>query len=59
MQYNPAQLFVISQFEDKCSEYTEMVKHPEELILGAMASKILELYEKIEYLERRLHHVSR
>lgn len=56
--HNPGQLFVISQFEEKCAEYSEMIENPHELIVGAMASKILELCNKIEYLEKRLKHVS-
>ena len=58
MHYKPDQIFIITQFEDKCSEYSEMVDNPQALILGAMATKILQLYDKIEYLEKRLEYVS-
>jgi hypothetical protein len=47
--------FVISQFEHKCSEYIEMVQDPREFVMGVMANKIIQLCDKIEYLERRLN----
>lgn len=58
MKYKADQMFIISQFQDRCSEYTEMVENPQDLILGAMASKILDLLDEIKYLEKRLDHVS-
>ncbi|CAB4133816.1 hypothetical protein UFOVP264_30 [uncultured Caudovirales phage] len=58
ISYTPGQLFIISQFENKCSEYSEMIENPHELVMGVMASKILELYDKIEYLEKRLSYES-
>jgi hypothetical protein len=58
LHYSPGQLFIITQFEEKCSEYSEMIDDPQEMVLGVMANKILELLDKVELLERRLKNVS-
>lgn len=48
--------FIISTLEERCSEYLEMVSDPREFLMGVMANKIIELSNKIDYLERILDH---
>ena len=49
---------VIKEVIENSYEYLEMIEDPAIFIEGVLAKKIVKLNEHIEYLERRLQHVS-
>jgi len=50
---------VIKQVKIDASEWLEMTNNPDAVVSGILANKIIRLQDHIEYLERRLQHVSR
>jgi hypothetical protein len=52
----PEQL--IKQVSEDASEWLEMSNNPAAIVAGILANKIIKLNDHIEYLERRLNHVS-
>lgn len=50
---------LIKEVYDEASEYAEMTKDPALFVAGILANKVIKLTEQIEYLEKRLDHVSR
>ncbi len=50
---------IIRQAKENASEWLETVENPTELLVGILAYKVVELKNRIEYLERRLDHASR
>lgn len=53
----PEQL--IKEVQEKASEYLEMTEDPAALVAGILANKVIKLQDYIEYLEKRLKHVSK
>lgn len=49
---------IIQEVKENASEWLEMVEDPEVFISGILANKIIKLTSHIEYLEKRLNHVS-
>ncbi len=49
---------LIKQAKDSAGEWIEMTSNPDAIVSGILANKIIRLQDHIEYLERRLHHVS-
>ncbi len=49
---------LIKQVKNNASEWLEMSQNPDAIVSGILARKIIKLQDHIEYLERRLHHVS-
>ncbi len=49
---------LIRQVKKDASEWCEMTSNPDAIVSGILANKIIRLQDHIEYLERRLHHVS-
>jgi hypothetical protein len=49
---------IIRQVQENASEWLEMTQDPAALVAGILANKIIKLNDHIEYLERRLQHVS-
>lgn len=49
---------LIAQTIEDASEWLEMTAHPTAMVVGILAKKVIDLQEHIEYLEKRLHHVS-
>lgn len=50
---------LIRQVQIQASEYLEEVNDPAALVAGILANKVIKLQDYIEYLEKRLKHVSR
>lgn len=50
---------LIKEVYQDASEWTEMTKDPALLVAGILANKVIKLTEQIEYLEKRIKHVSR
>jgi hypothetical protein len=50
---------LIKQVQSECQEWLEMSENPEAFFIGVLANKIIQLQDKIEYLEKRLEHVPR
>ena len=53
---NPTE--VIREVVQDAAEYLEMAENPDAMVSGILATKIVYLREHIQYLERRLEHVS-
>jgi hypothetical protein len=49
---------IIEQVKLNASEWMEMSDNPDAIVSGILANKIIKLQDHIEYLEKRLHHVS-
>ncbi len=49
---------IIEEIREQYSEWIEMSEDPATFVAGVLAIKIIKLNEHIEYLERRLDHVS-
>jgi hypothetical protein len=49
---------VIQEVKENASEWLEMSENPHEMIMGILANKIVKMNDHIEYLEKRLNHVS-
>jgi hypothetical protein len=49
---------LIKQISEDASEWLEMSDNPAAFVAGILANKIIKLNDHIEYLERRLNHVS-
>lgn len=49
---------VINEVQQNASEWLETVDCPATLVAGILANKIIILNHHIEYLEKRLNHVS-
>lgn len=49
---------IIQEVKDKSSEWLEMSQDPNAFIAGILANKIIQLQDHIQYLEKRLNHVS-
>ncbi len=49
---------IIDEIQYNASEWLEMSENPGMMLAGIMANKIIELQNYIEYLEKRLDHVS-
>ena len=49
---------VIREVQENASEWIEMSKDPAALVAGILANKIIKLNDHIEYLQKRLDHVS-
>lgn len=49
---------IIRETKENASEWLEMSPNPHELIMGILANKIVKLNDYIEYLEKRVKHVS-
>ena len=43
---------------ENASEWLEMTNNPTAMVVGILANKIIKLQDHIEYLEKRLQHVS-
>jgi hypothetical protein len=50
---------IIRQVQEDASEWLEMSENPDALVSGILAGKIIKLNSYIEYLEKRINHVSR
>jgi len=49
---------IIKQVQENASEWLEMSENPADLLAGILANHIVKLQDHIQYLERRLQHVS-
>jgi len=49
---------VILDTIENAYEWLEMSPNPTAMVVGILANRIVKLHDHIEYLERRLHHVS-
>jgi len=49
---------IIDEIQESASEWLEMSEEPGLMLAGIMANKIIELKNHIEYLQKRLDHVS-
>ncbi len=49
---------IIKEVQENASEWLEMSEEPAALVAGILANKVIELKSYIEYLEKRLNHVS-
>lgn len=49
---------IIREVQESASEWLEMSEEPAALVAGILANKVVELKSYIEYLEKRLDHVS-
>ncbi len=50
---------LIDQTIEQSYEWLEMSNDPTYLMVGILANKVIKLQDHIEYLEKRLQHVSR
>jgi hypothetical protein len=50
---------LIKETIENASEWLEMTPNPTAMVVGILANKVIQLQDHIEYLEKRLHHVSR
>lgn len=50
---------VIREVQENASEYLEEVREPRDLLVAILANKLAAAKNHIEYLEKRLNHVSR
>jgi hypothetical protein len=50
---------LINQTVENAYEWLEMTDEPAIFIAGILANKVIKLQDHIEYLEKRLQHVSR
>ena len=50
---------VINEVKENASEYLEMTDNPTEMMVGILAQKVVNLTQHVEYLQKRLNHVSR
>ena len=50
---------IIREVQENASEWIEHTTNPDAFVSGILANKIIKLTDHIEYLERRLEHVSR
>ncbi len=50
---------LIDQTIEQSYEWLEMSSDPTYLIVGILANKVIKLQDHIDYLEKRLEHVSR
>jgi hypothetical protein len=51
-------LQILEEVEEYASEYLPEVNEPRDLIVAVLANKLANALNHIEYLERRLQHVS-
>lgn len=49
---------IINDVKEGCSEWLEMTDNPDQIVIRALAGRIVLLNDKINYLERRLQYVS-
>jgi hypothetical protein len=49
---------VIREVQENAQDWREMADDPAALVAGILASKIIKLNDHIQYLEKRLNHVS-
>ena len=49
---------VIEEIQENASEWLEMSLDPAAMLAGILANKIIHLTNHIEYLEKRIEHVS-
>ena len=49
---------VIREVKEHASEWLEMSDNPDRILSGILAHKIVELTSYIEYLEKRIQHVT-
>jgi hypothetical protein len=49
---------IIRQVQEHSSEWLEMTDNPDAIVSIILANKLLQLTEYIEFLEKRVHHVS-
>ena len=49
---------IIKQVKEDYCEWIEMNENPDAMVSGILANKVVKLQQHIEYLERRLNHVS-
>jgi len=49
---------VIREVHENASEWLEMVEDPSAFVAEVLANKIIKLNDHIQYLEKRLNHVS-
>jgi hypothetical protein len=50
---------IISEVQERASEYLEMSQDPAMFVAGILANRIIELNNHIEYLERRVSYAER
>lgn len=50
---------VIMAAQERAAEWLEMAEDPAEMLAGILATKIVELQNYVEYLEKRVNHDSR
>lgn len=49
---------IIREVQESASEWLEMSEDPDTLVSVILANKIIKLQQHIQYLEKRLNHVS-
>lgn len=47
---------IISETKDKASEWLQMSENPDQMMIGILAYKLSQAYDKIEHLEKRLQY---
>jgi len=47
---------IIKEVQNNASEWLEMSENPAEIVAGILATKVVNLMNHIEYLEKRLQH---
>jgi hypothetical protein len=50
---------IIREVQNNASEYMQEVKEPRDLLVAILANKLSAALDHIQYLEKRLQHVSR
>ncbi len=50
---------IIREVQENASEWLEMSENPDKFMSGILAQRIVNLNNRIEYLEKRLDHESR
>lgn len=49
---------IVEEIKEKYYEYLEMMENPDSFVIGVMAKEILKLNNYINFLQKRIDHVS-